>query len=106
MASSSDWRQQLVEAHPDLFHPPADDPRAAEGSPECGEGWRDLLERAFARIRAAVQADGGGVVRVHHRPGHALGGDPAGQQVAHLDLVGIGEVEGREELLQLVPSGS
>jgi hypothetical protein len=59
MASSNDWRQQLVEAHPDLFHPPADDPRAAQASPECGEGWRDLLERAFARIRAAVRADGG-----------------------------------------------
>jgi hypothetical protein len=59
MASSNDWRQQLVEAHPDLFHPPAGDPRAAQGSPECGEGWRDLLGRAFARIRAAVQADGG-----------------------------------------------
>jgi hypothetical protein len=26
-----------------------------------------------------VQADGGRVVRVHHRPGHALGGDPADQ---------------------------
>jgi hypothetical protein len=59
MASSTDWRAELIEAHPDLFHPPVDDPRVAQGSPECGEGWRDLLERAFARIRAAVQVDGG-----------------------------------------------
>lgn len=54
-----DWRTELVEAYPDLFHPPVGDSGAARGSPECGEGWRDLLERAFARIWAAVQADGG-----------------------------------------------
>ncbi|MBB5053935.1 hypothetical protein HNQ36_003935 [Afipia massiliensis] len=54
-----DWRTELVEAYPDLFHPPVGDPGAAQGSPECGEGWCDLLERAFARIRTAVQADGG-----------------------------------------------
>jgi hypothetical protein len=34
-------------------------PGAAQATPECGEGWRDLLERGCARIRAAVQADGG-----------------------------------------------
>jgi hypothetical protein len=53
------WRVELVTAYPDIFHPPAGAPEAAQGSPECGEGWRDLLERACARIRAAVQADGG-----------------------------------------------
>src|SRR5260370_39594162 len=53
------WRAELVEAYPDLFHPAADRPGAAEASPDCGEGWRDLLERACVRIRAAVQADGG-----------------------------------------------
>jgi hypothetical protein len=59
MASSNDWRQQLLEAYPDLFRPPAGAPEAAQASPECGAGWRDLLERACARIRAVVQADGG-----------------------------------------------
>jgi hypothetical protein len=54
-----DWRIDLIEAHPDLFHPLPDDPGVAQASPECGEGWQDLLERACARIRAAVQADGG-----------------------------------------------
>jgi hypothetical protein len=54
-----DWRVELVEAYPDLFHPLADHPGVAQASPECGEGWRDLLERACARIRVAVQADGG-----------------------------------------------
>src|SRR5260370_40109141 len=54
-----DWRTDLIEAHPDLFHPLPDDPGVAQASPECGEGWQDLLERACARIRAAVQADGG-----------------------------------------------
>jgi hypothetical protein len=56
---SKDWRQALVEVYPDLFQPPADFPGAAQGSPECDEGWRDLLDRLCVRIRAAVQADGG-----------------------------------------------
>jgi hypothetical protein len=54
-----DWRIELVEAYPDLFHPLAGQPGVAQASPECGEGWRDLLERACARIRAVVRADGG-----------------------------------------------
>ena len=54
-----DWRSDLIEAHPDLFHPLPDDPGVAQASPECGAGWQDLLERACARIQAAVQADGG-----------------------------------------------
>jgi hypothetical protein len=54
-----DWRSELVESYPDLFHPLPDHPGVAQASPECGEGWRDLLERACARIRKAVQADRG-----------------------------------------------
>jgi hypothetical protein len=53
-----DWRRELVEAYPDLFHP-IGDPPAAHGWPEVGDGWRDLLDRACARIRAALQANGG-----------------------------------------------
>jgi hypothetical protein len=53
------WRAELIEAYPDLFGPPAGCPEGAEGSPECGEGWRDLLDRACIRIRAALQAHGG-----------------------------------------------
>jgi hypothetical protein len=55
---TKDWRRALIEAYPDLFHP-AGDPPAAEGWPGCGDGWRDLLERACVRIRTAVQADHG-----------------------------------------------
>ena len=54
-----DWRVELVEAYPELFHPLPDHPGVAQGSPSCGDGWRDLLERACARIWTAVQADGG-----------------------------------------------
>jgi hypothetical protein len=57
--SERDWRIDLIEANSDLFHPVPNDPGVAEASPECGSGWRELLERACARIRAAVQADGG-----------------------------------------------
>jgi hypothetical protein len=53
------WRGELIEAHRDLFQPPADTPLAAQGAPECGEGWHDLLARMRVRIRAAIQADRG-----------------------------------------------
>jgi hypothetical protein len=73
-----DWRVELVETYPDLFHPVAGDPPAAQGWPEVGDGWRDLLERACARIRAVVQAGGGtfhvtqikekyGTLRLYHQ---------------------------------------
>jgi hypothetical protein len=54
MASSKDWQQKLVEAYPDLFWPPKDATQGAEGCPECGEGWRDLIDRACRRILAAL----------------------------------------------------
>jgi hypothetical protein len=52
-----DWRIDLVQNHPDLFHP-LDGASASQGYPECGEGWRDLLERACVRIEAAIAGDG------------------------------------------------
>lgn len=56
--SKCDWRADPIEAYADLFHPFPDDPGVAEASPECGAGWADLLERACARIRTAVQVGG------------------------------------------------
>jgi hypothetical protein len=53
-----DWRTELVEAYPDLFHP-SGNPPSAQGWPCVGDGWRDLLQRACARIRAVVHTDGG-----------------------------------------------
>ena len=55
---SADWRRALVEAYPDLFHPHGHPP-VAQGWPEVGDGWEDLLRRACGRIREAVRADGG-----------------------------------------------
>jgi hypothetical protein len=54
-----DWRVELIEAYPKLFKAPAVGPERARGYPTCDEGWRDLLERACARIQAAVEAGGG-----------------------------------------------
>jgi hypothetical protein len=53
------WKVALIEAYPDLFYPPGGTPEAADGWPECGEGWQDLLDRACARIQAALQIQGG-----------------------------------------------
>ncbi len=58
MTNVHDWRVELIETYADLFHPAGHPPRA-EGWPYVDDGWRDLLERACVRIRAAVQADGG-----------------------------------------------
>jgi hypothetical protein len=57
-----DWRVELVKAHPGIFHPPAGAPEAAQGYPTCGPGWRELLERACARIEAALA--GGETIQV------------------------------------------
>jgi hypothetical protein len=53
------WSNELIEAYPDLFRSPAGTSVGAEAAPECGEGWRDLLDRACIRIRAALEAHGG-----------------------------------------------
>jgi len=54
-----DWRADLVTAYPELFDPTPGDPPTAQGWPYVDDGWRDLLERACVRIRAAIR-DGGG----------------------------------------------
>jgi hypothetical protein len=54
MVRSKGWRRELIETYPDLFWPPAGTPEGAQGSPECGEGWRPLIDRACQRIRAAL----------------------------------------------------
>jgi hypothetical protein len=50
----TDWRTDLIKAHPSLFHPPAGAPQAARGYPACGDGWRDLLNSACVKIEAAI----------------------------------------------------
>jgi hypothetical protein len=60
--TATDWRVELMQANPGLFHGPIGRPEAAEGYPNCEEGWRDLLERAYARIEAALVE--GGTFRV------------------------------------------
>ena len=55
---AQDWRIELLQQHHRLFHGPIDRPYAAQGYPNCEEGWRDLLERCCARIEAAL-AEGG-----------------------------------------------
>jgi hypothetical protein len=44
-----DWRIGLMEAYPRPFDAPATMPEAARCYPTCGEGRRDLVERACAR---------------------------------------------------------
>ena len=55
MTHVRDWQIELIEAHPGLFQPPAGHPEKAAGYPWCEQGWRDLLERLFVRIEAALR---------------------------------------------------
>lgn len=55
MTRVRDWRTDLIEAHPDLFHPPQGQPEKAAGYPWCEEGWQDLLERMCVRIETALR---------------------------------------------------
>jgi hypothetical protein len=52
-----DWRIELINAHRNLFRPPAKAPVLAMGYPDCGPGWRSLLNSACARIDAALDAE-------------------------------------------------
>ena len=58
MADSKRWQVALIEAHPTLFHPEPEYPADVDGYPTCREGWQDILERACARITAALTGDG------------------------------------------------
>lgn len=53
-----DWRTGLITVYFELFHPQGDPP-TAQGWPSVNDGWRDLLERACVRIRAALLVHGG-----------------------------------------------
>jgi hypothetical protein len=52
-----DWRIELINAHRSLFRPPAKAPVIAQGYPNCGPGWRDVLNTACLRIRMALSAE-------------------------------------------------
>lgn len=56
--SVGNWRIKLIEAHRDLFAPPCDIALAAQGAPECGPGWHDLLGRLCDRVRTAIRKGG------------------------------------------------
>jgi len=56
--SAGNWKVELIEAHRDLFAPPCDTALAAQGAPECGPGWNDLLGRLCGRIRTAIRKGG------------------------------------------------
>ena len=51
------WRVKLITTHRDLFRPPPKAPILAQGYPECGPGWRDLIERACDRISAMLGSE-------------------------------------------------
>lgn len=56
-----DWREALVRKHPDLFGlGRSAEPADLRSYPTVGDGWRDLVETAVARIAAAVAGAPGG----------------------------------------------
>jgi hypothetical protein len=66
----ADWRIDLIKAYPNLFHPPGAGPEAARGYPACGDGWRDLLNSACAKVEAAItEGESFNVVHIKKRLG-------------------------------------
>jgi hypothetical protein len=53
-AKTSAWQADLIAKYPDLFNITFDGEVLATAYPAVGPGWRDLLERALARIAAAL----------------------------------------------------
>jgi hypothetical protein len=66
---ANDWRIELIETHMRLFQPPPGQCEAAQGYPECDEGWRDLLERACVRIGNALDGDAYKVAQIKEKFG-------------------------------------
>lgn len=58
----TDWRVDLIKAHPGLFGPRPHTSGVSIGFPDCGDGWREPLERTFAKIETALA--GAGTFRV------------------------------------------
>ncbi len=65
----TDWRIDLIKAYRGLFHPPAGAPEAAQGYPRCGDGWRDLVERTFPKVEAALEGGTFRALKIKERNG-------------------------------------
>ena len=55
MAQTTDWRIDLMKAHPRLFEIMPGEPDRSFGYPLCDAGWRDILERLCVRVETALQ---------------------------------------------------
>ena len=52
-SSETSWRRAVIDAHPDLFRMKSRGETFTPGYPTVGDGWRNLIEKAVARIAAA-----------------------------------------------------
>jgi hypothetical protein len=57
IAIVTDWRSELIKAYRGFFSSSPGGPET-RGCISCGDGWRDLLKRAFAKIEAIVGEGG------------------------------------------------
>jgi hypothetical protein len=58
------WQEALVARHPAIFNLSENGQTYAPGCPECGDGWRDLIETAAGRITDALAAAPSGSVTI------------------------------------------
>jgi len=57
------WQADLLRRYADLFNP-QEQPELTRGYPAVGDGWRELVEKAVARIAEAVAALPEGSLRI------------------------------------------
>ncbi|WP_426532967.1 hypothetical protein [Bradyrhizobium sp. McL0615] len=55
MTPTMNWQADLMRAHARLFESVQGEPHLSFGYPQCGEGWRDTLERLCDRIESALR---------------------------------------------------
>jgi hypothetical protein len=60
----SNWQANLIARYPHLFDTTNNCAVSRPGSPEVGDGWRDVVETAIERIAAAVAASPAGLVQI------------------------------------------
>jgi hypothetical protein len=98
-----DWRDALMDLHPDLFTTTVFGHVVRPGRPYIDDGWREIIERLIRRIRGATVWMPGGAAITIVRIEQKMGGLRLDFRASGLTAAIIEEVE---KAVELVPRHS